>query len=193
MKKCIKSWFTLIEFVVAITIFFILALATYAPYSYYWNKIRLKQSVKATVQFLYDARNMAINWTIWTTENLSIWVYLDKNDKNKINIISYPYTYSGSLIDLPWGFDTNIKIIRTYNLQRWIQIDGINWEENMLFFFHAITWESEYYNWTLWVPLSKLDTSLDSEINIDFSYKWSDSPNLISKITYFTKTNIVDY
>ena len=196
MKKCIKSWFTLIELSVAVTIFFVLALAVYAPYNYYWNKMRLKMSVKTTVQFLYDARNMAINWTIGTDDNLSIGVYLDNSDinKNKLNIISYPYSYPDSThpIDLPWGIDTDIKILKTHNLQKGVQIDGINWEDNMLFFFHAITWESKYYNWSLW-SLSEFDTSLDSEINIDFSYKWSISPNLISKITYFTNTNIVDY
>ena len=34
----------------------------------------------------------------------------------------------------------------------------------------------------------------DSEsIDIDFSYKWSSSPNLNKSISYFTLTNIIDY
>jgi len=62
----------LIEFVIAITIFFILAVASYAPYSYYGNKARLKQTTRETNQLLYEARNMAINGSITSSGNLSV-------------------------------------------------------------------------------------------------------------------------
>ena len=187
MKTFVKSWFTLVEMVIAISIFFILALAIYAPYSYYWNKIRLKQSVKETVQILYDARNMAVNWTIWSDENLSVWVYLDTQNINKLKIVQYSHDIEDLNIDENWAWT-----IREYSLQRWIQIDSINnWWTNLLFFFEAITWNTKYYTFdnSLWTR----DEFTWDEIDIDFSYKWSESPRLQSEIIYFTNTNIADY
>ena len=190
MKISIKSWFTLIEFAVSITVFFVLALATYAPYSYYSNKIRLKQSIKEIVQTLYDARNMAINWAIWenwlliSDKNLSVWVYFDIRDNKKLKLIFYPYDVKEVDIIVSWS---NIK---TYNLQKGIQIDNINWSDNLLFFFKSITWDVKYYKFdSYWV---KREFSWN-EINMNVSYKWTSSPNLKKKITYFTNTNIVDY
>jgi prepilin-type N-terminal cleavage/methylation domain-containing protein len=63
MKKYIKNnkAFTLIEFMVAITIMAIMLLIVYAPYSYYSNKAKVKITSKEISQILFEARNMAIH------------------------------------------------------------------------------------------------------------------------------------
>jgi len=53
--------FTLIELIVVITIFCIMLLATYIPYTYYQTKAKVKFAVKDISQSIYEARNMAIN------------------------------------------------------------------------------------------------------------------------------------
>jgi prepilin-type N-terminal cleavage/methylation domain-containing protein len=56
-----KKAFTLIELMIAITIIVILTMASYAPYTYYQNKAKLKVTSREISQLLYEARNMAIN------------------------------------------------------------------------------------------------------------------------------------
>lgn len=192
-----KSWFTLIEFAVAMTLFFILSVVIYTPYNYYWNKIKLKQSVKTSTQLLYDSRNMAINWIIWLDKNLSIWLYFDTSNKNEIKLKSYPHDIEESNINLEWSDSNDFK---TFKLQRNIQIDNISFidtisslkidNEKFLFYFNAISWDVVYYYLdTFW---NKQKFAWD-KIDIDFSYKWSMSPNLNKTINYYTNTNIVDY
>jgi prepilin-type N-terminal cleavage/methylation domain-containing protein len=53
--------FTLLELIVVITIFGIMLLATYIPYSYYQTKAKVKMAVKDISQNIYESRNMAIN------------------------------------------------------------------------------------------------------------------------------------
>jgi prepilin-type N-terminal cleavage/methylation domain-containing protein len=61
MKFLQKKAFTLIELLIAITIFFILTLITYVPYNFYMNKVKVRNTIKEISQSLYEARNMAIN------------------------------------------------------------------------------------------------------------------------------------
>jgi len=61
MKNKLLRAFTLIEFMVAISIFFILATASYAPYSYYSKKAKIRLTGKEISQILNEARNMSIN------------------------------------------------------------------------------------------------------------------------------------
>jgi hypothetical protein len=46
---------------IAITIVAFLMIASYAPYSYYQNKAKLKVATREISQVLYEAKNMAIN------------------------------------------------------------------------------------------------------------------------------------
>jgi prepilin-type N-terminal cleavage/methylation domain-containing protein len=61
MKNKNKLAFTLIELVIAMTIFFILVTMSYIPYNYYINKAKIRTSIREISQSLYEARNMAIN------------------------------------------------------------------------------------------------------------------------------------
>ena len=56
-----KKAFTLIELIISITIVVILTVTSYAPYSYYQNKAKLKITTREISQLLYDSRNMAMN------------------------------------------------------------------------------------------------------------------------------------
>ena len=184
-----KKAFTLIELLISMTIFFILVMVSYIPYNFYMNKVKVRNTIKEISQSLYEARNMAINW-MSNDYNRSVWLYVDvTNNPLQIQFISYPYTFTWSQITNIISSD--IEIIKTYDLIKWMEIRSVNWKNNLLFYFNAITWEWSYFYWdSSWNRLDIIDT----EIEVDFSYKealeWSP---LYWKIKYFTKTNIVDY
>lgn len=187
-----KPWFTLIELMVVITIIIIITMSLFEPYHYYQKKIKIKLATKDISQSLYDARNMAINW-ISSGSNSSIWVYLDSANKNKIQFLSYPYTFSWSSITPTISAD--IKLIKEVTLEQWIQIDKIwvtsldtTWKSNWLFFFNSITWSWEFYTFS---PNGNIPDE-NAKIKIDISYMWSSSPWLTQSLFYYTKTNIVD-
>lgn len=190
MIKILKKWFTLIELLIAITIFFIITFTTYAPYNYYTKKAKLNNATKEISQSLYSARNMAINWLTWLGFNNSVWVYFNNESsvKNKISFFSYPYNLASSLIIPETNLD--IKLIKTITLPKWIQFDSINGQDNVLFFFNSISWTGSYYYY-YYDPV-KNDFSWD-EIVVKISYKWSLWASLTKEIIYYTKTNIVDY
>lgn len=74
-----KKWFlALIELLIAITIFFILVVMSYANYAYYQNIARVKLSLKEISQSINTAKNMAISWYDDNSKNQSIWVYFEK-------------------------------------------------------------------------------------------------------------------
>jgi prepilin-type N-terminal cleavage/methylation domain-containing protein len=56
-----KSGFTLIEMLIAMSIFFIMVVMTYANYAYFQNIARVKLSLKEISQSINEARNMAIS------------------------------------------------------------------------------------------------------------------------------------
>ena len=181
--------FTLIELLVSMTIFFVVVMVTYIPYNYYQNKAKLRQSTKEISQSLYEARNMAINWTS-SGSNLSVWLYFDSSDssKNSLSFLSYPYSFTWSQItnNIWW----QVNLIKTIELQPWIEINTVNWEPNWLFFFEAINGKWKYYYWdSSWIR----NDIVSREIDLGFSYKNSSSPNLKKEIKYYTETNIVDY
>jgi hypothetical protein len=137
---------------------------------------------------------MAINGAVWSSSNVSIWVYFDTSTlwNNTIQVFSYPYNILDNNINHLETVDT--KLLKTLTLKKWIQIDSIDSNNNFLFYFEAITWDIKYFRW--WgSPMIPINITLpDSEsIDIDFSYKWSSSPNLNKSISYFTLTNIIDY
>lgn len=179
--------FTLIELMITITIIAIVSLASYAPYNYYKNKAKLRNSASKITQILYDSKNMATNGMVWIDWNVSIWVYFDSNNNNEINIYSYPYNINHNNISNIES--TDVKKIKSIYLDKWIQIDNIEWNPNLLFFFDSISWDVKYYKWN-WATRSLINYS---KVGINFSYKWSTSPNLKKSISYFTSTNIIDY
>jgi len=184
-----KKAFTLIELMVSITIIVILTLVSYAPYSYYQNKASLKITAREVSQFLYEARNMAVNWAVWNDKNVSIGVYFEVTPTHNtyVKLFSYPYDVSDiNITNMEWG---HVKLLKTLNLQKWILIDNLEWKSDMLFLFDSITWKLKYYTWE-----SSVKTLYeDKKLSINFSFKWSDSPNLNKTINYYTDTNIIDY
>ena len=190
-KQIIKFGFTLIELMITITIIVVLTMMTYAPYNYYQNKAKLKITLRQVSQLLYESRNMAVNWAVWTSWNISIWVYFDNSsfEKNIVKVFSYPHDIDiVDINNIEWW---DIKLLQTITLQDWIQIDYIDTKPNMLFVFDAITWNLKYYTWKLDKRENYIDN--DNQISINFSYKWSNSDNLKKEIIYFTSTNIIDY
>lgn len=184
-----KKAFTLIELMIAITIVVILTMSAYAPYNFYQNKAKLKVSAREVWQVLYEARNMAINWAVWTSWNVSIWVYFstELSEFNEIKIFSYPYDMD--TLNISFTESPEIKLIKTLKLRDWIKIDDVDWKTNLLFFYDSITWKITYYNWNSGIK-NQVDKSI---IPIKISYKWSTSPSLNKTINYFTNTNIIDY
>ncbi len=192
MKFLHNKAFTLIELLISITIFFILTMVTYVPYNFYMNKVKVRNTIKEISQSLYEARNMAINW-ISNWSNRSVWLYIDIEEKDTLNFFSYPHAFTSNKITKPIfsDSDSDIEFIKSYKLLEWMKLRSINWKNNWLFFFDAITWKWKYYYWD---DLLDRETISNDKIYIEFSFKnavvWS---SLYWKITYFTKTNIVDY
>ncbi len=184
MKKNKKA-FTLIELMITITIAVLLMIGIYAPYSFYSNKAKLKVGKTQIAKTIYEARNMAIYW-LDQWKNRSIWVYFDNsnNKKNKIFIYSYPYDFTWFKNNFS---DSQVKLVKEVLLEPWIWIDKINSQDNALFYFEAISWSGSYYYYN---PTQHFFSNDKLNIEISFKNSWD---NLKSKITYFTKTNIVDY
>ena len=183
------TWFTLIEMMVALSIFFILMTLSYIPYSYYEVKQRVKTGAKEVSQILYEARNMAINGQSSNDKNVSVGVFLDGvNAKNTVTFFTYPYTFTGSQIVTQATAD--VKVLKILDLPKWVQIDNILWQKKALFFFNSITWEGKYYWW------DATNTKIEfppGYINIQLSFKGATQVNLQRIIKYYTYTNIIDY
>ncbi|QFR38764.1 hypothetical protein A9Q91_00835 [Candidatus Gracilibacteria bacterium 28_42_T64] len=191
MNKGKQDGFTVVELIIAITIFFMLSMASFVPYNYYVNKAKLKTTVKEISQSIYEARNMAINGVISSTGNVSIGIYFDNSEEenNKIHFLSYPYSFTG--VDISTS-GSEIESIKTLVLQPGMQIDSIHGNENGLFFFQAISGSSEYFYWESGIRKDILTAGEDT-IDISISYKGSTTRNLQKNITYYIKTNIIDY
>lgn len=174
---------------VVITIFGIMVAATYIPYSYYEIKQRVKIGGKQVSQILYEARNMAINGQSDNNKNVSVGVFFDvENDKNKVVILSYPYTFTGSEIGT---LETSeIKKIRTLELPKWVQIETIWTQKKALFFFQSISWQGKFWWWDTTGTKSEFPAGV---IELKLSFKWSTQTNLQKIIQYYTYTHIIDY
>jgi len=180
--------FTLIELLISMTIFFIIVIASYVPYNFYMNKVKVRNTIREISQSLYEVRNMAINW-ISNVSNVSMWLYIDvENNPNLLQFYSYPYTFTWSQITNELGSD--IKLVKSYELIDWININSIDWQKKFLFIFDSISWDGKYYYFNeSWKQKFVWD-----EVEILFSYKNATIGSPLSwKLKYFTKTNIVDY
>lgn len=182
-----KKAFTLIELLIAITIFVIIVMGTFIPYSYYQNKLNLKLWAKEVSKSLYDARNMAINW-LSSTWNKSIWLYFDSTswNNNKLTYFSYPYTLTWSSIDVVENSD--IKKIKEIKLPKKVYIKDISWKDNWLFYFSSIYWKWDYYYFDSWI---KKTFTWALVVNIAYDNSSSDIFNM--HIRYLTWTYITDY
>lgn len=187
MKK--NAWFTLIELMVVMSMFAIMVAVTYIPYSYYEVKQRVKIWGKQVSQILYEARNMAINGQSDNNKNVSVGVVFDiENEKNKVILLTYPYTFTGSEIG---ALETSeIKKIRTLDLPKWVQLEDVWGKKKALFFFQSISGQGKFWWWDTTGVKSEFPAG---DIEVKLSFKWSTETNLQKIIHYYTYTHIIDY
>ncbi len=183
--------FTLIEVLIVIFILGIMLTATYAPYSHYQKKALLKQWKKEIIQSIYEARNLAINGLAddTTDSNVSVWLYIDTRDAS--NKIMQYYSYDNLNPDfLPSAFPATwtVNLLKQKDLPNHIQFDSVASWSGALLFFQAITWSGSYY-----VDNGSFTRVIDSEIDVNISYKWATTPTLQWSIDYYTNTYIADY
>jgi type II secretory pathway pseudopilin PulG len=188
MKSKNQNWFTLIELLIAITILLIMSMMTFAPYSFYMNKWKVKYTNKEISQAIYEAKNMAVNWSATQSWNISVWLYFENNwiEKFSYNLLSFEHDIWELSIQ-----PVNGKLLEKHNLQPWIQIDSFAWDNKWLIFFRSITGSWIIFKWD---PLLKVPyTESENEIVIEYSYKGSSNSVLQNSLTYFQDTQIIDY
>lgn len=186
MKKIInKKWFTLIELMIVISIMSIILIFSFAPYNLYQSKARVKLATREIAQSFYEARNMAVSWIQekQDTENKSVWILLDSSEWNNDKI---KYFYLDKEIkDYPSDLWNSFK---EKELQKWILIKNF-WNSSspnkILVVYKAATWEI--------ILFEDGGKSSKEKIEIELSYQKSTSELLNRTITYYLKTNIVDY
>jgi len=186
MKIQNKSAFTLIELLVVISILAIMATMSYAGYVTQQQIVRVRLSVKEVSQAIHEARNMAINGYVNNTTdqtNQSIGIYLQK-DSNSIKFYGYDYSHTTFPLD-----DTFLLYER--KLQDGVRIGNISGKENIFMVFLAISGEKKFFTFSGMHP-----TPIDphpANFLIPVSYKDISVAPFYREVTYFPKTNVVDY
>ncbi len=177
--------FTLIELMVALTLLFVILWLTYVPYAYQWKKLAVKQAGKELSQSLYEARNLAVSGTA-SGSNLSVWLYINTDASTRHQLSFYGYPYESIIID-----PTLWILLETRPLPVGVEIRAIQWQDNALFLFEAISGSGSY------IYLDSVGTpERFSEDILSIAYAFSDadeSSPLYTTLKYFTQTNIVDY
>lgn len=179
MKNHNQVWFTLIELLIVITIMLIISLTVFAPYAHYMNKAKIKYTNKELSQVIYEAKNMAKNWSVSYSWNVSVGIYFEKDAYSL-----YSYKHDIANINIT---PENGQLIRKYMLQPWVQIDNFAWENKWIIFFRSITWSG------MILAGNSYSVVWNNELLIDFSYKWSQNDSLKNSLQYFQDTQIVDY
>lgn len=199
MKKIFqKKAFTLIELMIVISIMMIVLMFSYAPYNFYQNKAKLKLATREVSQSLYEARNMAISWVSTSNsvdfENKSVWILFDTADTENWKI-KYFYLDKDVIKD-DWNVDYWKVIIQTpvkeRELQPWVFLTSLTsfpWKSysKILIIYDASTWKIVVLDWD-----TKSQISWNT-LKIELKFQKSDSELLKRTITYYIKTNIVDY
>lgn len=189
MKYSQKSAFTLIEFLIAITIVAIISVMAFGPYWFYVNKSKVKHTQKEVTQVIYEAKNMALNGRVWENKNISVGVYFDSNNADEIQVL--PFSYSTTLDDIS---NNNLLIdnalsqtgVLNLQLQPGMWFEKINGENKWFIYFQAISGSGWVLVWDNFWTISR-------EIEIEFAYKNATGWSLRDSITYFPETQIVDY
>jgi len=180
-----KVGFTLLELMIAMSIVFLVSVSLYAPYSHYQNKAHLKLGTKQIEQFLTQARNSAVYWTA-SGSNLSFGLYMNTGLETQVSLISYPFDIEKSEITR----SHSTSVITNLVLEPWVIIDSVAWNDNILLFFEAVSWDVWLYTWNVdWIR----ETISDDILDINVSYKASSSSNLQNTMKYYTKTYVTDY
>jgi len=186
MKILNKKWFTLIEFLIAITIFFILVMMSFANYIYYQNISKVKISLKEVSQSINNSRNLALSWLNINKKNQNIAIYFEKWS-NKSSI----YNFDFNLDSIP-DFKTLVPYKET-ELQNWVKISNINssWDlDNIIIYYSSIFAKVEFYTIKNGNSIEKINSN---DIKLKLSYKNSSTFPLVRELTYKKLTNVVDY
>ncbi|NUJ98033.1 type II secretion system protein [Candidatus Gracilibacteria bacterium] len=186
--KNIKA-FSLLELIVVITLIGIMLLVTYAPYSYYQTKAKVRMTIKDVAQSIYEARNMAINGYNEGSGSISVGLFFDVDTTpNTITFFSFPYSYTGTQI-IPQD-NGIIKIIKKEEFPSGVQVKDIGGYKKGLLFFQAISGDGSYFYWENTPEKKEFE---EDYIAIKIAYGDSSSNNLSGIVKYYTPTNIVDY
>lgn len=179
MKKNI-NWFTLIELLISMTIFFIIVTMTYVNYAYYQNIAKVKISVKELSQSINEARNLAISWYDKNWINQSIWILFDLSNSNEIKFYNFNYN--------SWIILNDNNIIKIKKLQDKTNIKYISWKNKVMIYFSSIYAKPEIYDLDLWL-------NIFSTWVLDFSLSFWNSTQfpLKRELKYIKSTNVVDY
>lgn len=210
-----KNAFTLIELMVVIAIMGILLLFSYAPYNIYQTKAKLKLATREVAQSFYEAKNIAVSGLKLKTEensfdnsqnksdsssikeefeNKSVWIFLtsEESKNDVVNYYFFPYDKKVENIKL----EDLEKPSKKKEIQKTIFLKWFSawWNEfkSILVFYESVTWQIKvkWFNWdSQWTEI-KEDVW---KIKIKFSFKNSTTEFLQKEITYYLKTNIVDY
>ncbi len=204
LKKQSKA-FTFIEMLIVISLLLLLVTFTYLPYSHYQQKIKIKQVIREWSQTLIETRNLAINWydelneISWDIENRSMGVYfsVDESEHTNAYIISFPFSMVPA--DAANLLLTDPSVIRPRSwkkypfvrpLPSWTQYESIAWEAKWaLFFYEAISGDGTYFALD-WVQANEI---WQTKIDLEFSYKDSNSPVLRKKFLYDRRIHTIDY
>lgn len=182
-----KTWFTLIELIVAISIFFLLSLIAFAPYSFYLNKSKVKHTSKEISQVIYEAKNKAINGSATASWNVSIWIYFDSTwaNKNSYKLLSFSHDINENIISME-----EANLIEETILQPGMQLWTFQWQEKGMIFFRSITgsWRVFTWDWNIRTQVPPIE-----DITLKYSYKWASYWLLQWELQYFQETQIVDY
>lgn len=175
--------FTLLELMITITLFLMVSITIYVPYHFYQQKSHLKIATKQVEQFIQTARNSAVYGTA-SGSNLSFGLYLESGSQGGVFLFTYPFTQETETLSR----DTSIA--RQLQLEPWVYVESIANYSNMLLFFEAISWKAQLLYWDN-AGIKNEYTS--NTLDIDLSYKWSDSQALQKTIRYYVDTHITDY
>lgn len=208
MKNQRKKAFTLVELMIVIIIIWLMALLSYAPYNLYQKKAQLRVASREVSQALYESKNMAVsgvewikNWTPTEKENKVVilhlnsatWqdhkidYYLDEFNKYQENNWEFKSPLN---LDLSW-----LKKEKTKDLQKWILIKDLKiWSstyKEIAIIYAAASWNIKI----LWKDSSSTNFSEITwdKLEVIISYGDTDSDFLKKTLTYYLKTNIVDY
>lgn len=177
-----NKWFTLIELIISMTIFFMLSLLTYVNYAFYQNIAKVRLSLKEVSQSINDVRNMAINWFDKNWVNQSVWIYFDKNDSNVLKYYTFNYN--------SWIILNENNLFKEKKLQENINISNISGKNNILIYFSSIYWKVQLFSFD--ESWNKTELS-DEEIDFSVSYKNALNYPLKRDLKYLKNTNVVDY
>ena len=111
-----KSWFTLIELIVSISILSVIMISVFTIFSLAWdlsNKTDISRSMQENIKNIVEtiAEDLRKNWSSWVNSDIIYWDCKLPQDKNylawnKICIWNNSY-YLAKLIDWTWNRITN--------------------------------------------------------------------------------------